>query len=68
MIVQGPDNLQTESIKRFNMVEEEVKKHGIRLVVLFPTKPEAFNHTEKKQEAQPTNAPYSEPATQVQKR
>ena len=65
---QGPDNLQKDSVKRFNMVEEVCKKRGIRLIVLFPTKPEAFKHTEETEGAQPTNAPYSEPAPQVQKR
>ena len=63
---QGPDNLQKESVKRFNMVDEECKKHGIRLVILFPTKPEAFKHTERKREAQPANAECPKPAVGVE--
>ena len=37
---QGPGNLTTSSLKRFNHVERTCNKHGIRLLVLFPTPPQ----------------------------
>jgi len=37
---QGPENLQEKSRQRFDMVKAECDKRGIRLLVLFPTRPE----------------------------
>lgn len=39
---QGPENLRARSIERFNMVEKYCGKHGVRLIVLFPTRPRAY--------------------------
>jgi hypothetical protein len=37
---QGPENLHKKSRARFDMIKSECDKRGIRLLVLFPTKPE----------------------------
>lgn len=36
---QGPDKLQAKSRARFDLVEKNCRKHGVRLVILFPTHP-----------------------------
>lgn len=38
---QGPDKLQAKSRERFNLVEKNCNKHGVRLVILFPSQPRA---------------------------
>lgn len=39
---QGPDKLQTKSRERFDLVEKNCNKHGVRLVILFPKYPRAL--------------------------
>jgi len=36
---QGPDKLQAKSRNRFDLVEKNCRKHGVRLMILFPTHP-----------------------------
>jgi hypothetical protein len=36
---QGPDKLRETTRRRFELVERQCEKNGIKLVVLFPTKP-----------------------------
>jgi hypothetical protein len=38
---QGPENLQIKSRLRLDQADKECARHGIRLLVLFPTLPEA---------------------------
>lgn len=37
---QGPKNLQARSQARFDQAEQECARHGVRMIVLFPSKPE----------------------------
>jgi len=39
---QGPENLRADSRARFDMVEKVCQKHGIKMVVLFPSQPKAY--------------------------
>ncbi len=36
---QGPDNLRPASRERFDIVEQTCLKHGVKLLVLFPSQP-----------------------------
>ncbi|MFH0952708.1 MAG: hypothetical protein V1873_00080 [Verrucomicrobiota bacterium] len=39
---QGPEKLQADSRARFDMVEKQCAKHGIKVIVLFPSQPKAY--------------------------
>jgi len=39
---QDPQKLKSKSRERFDMVEKYCSKHGVRLLVLFPTQPRAY--------------------------
>ena len=42
---QGPENLQAKSKKLFDLAEETCIRNGVRLLILFPARPEDFPHT-----------------------
>jgi hypothetical protein len=42
---QGEASLQAKSRALFDLAEKECSRHGVRLLVLFPTRPEDFPHT-----------------------
>ena len=52
---QGPENLQAKTKATFDQADKECRRHGVRLLVLFPSKPEDFPHTA-------TNRPAAAPA------
>ncbi len=42
---QGPQNLQARSRRLFDEAQKECARHGVRLLILFPTSGEDFPHT-----------------------
>jgi len=53
---QGPENLYEKSRRRFQMVEDICTKSGIKLIILFPTRPregKKQSKTDKKKVAPP---------------
>jgi hypothetical protein len=41
---QGEDNLHGRTRRKFELIEELCSANGIQMLVLFPSRPEEFNH------------------------
>ncbi len=52
---RGPDNLQQKSRERLDLVEQTCTKHGVKLIVLFPTDRSAYDTPVSKIQTDSTN-------------